>query len=143
MEYNTILINFFIEHQLINPLKEEEIEKLLKKYPNENYPSNIYEKNGNLYNIDDFFKLSKEQIEMIIESQKTTYEKNISHSVSSNNDLINQKSKDINDTNSQRNSYLAETSKSLNKISRLFQNVLIALLALVTIEAILFIMQII
>lgn len=143
MEYNTILINFFIEHQLINPLKEEEIEKLLKKYPNENYPSNIYEKNGNLYNIDDFLKLSKEQIEMIIESQKTTYEKNISHSVSSNNDLINQKAKDIKDTNSQRNSYLAEMNKNLSKISRLFQSVLIALLALVTIEAILFIIQII
>lgn len=143
MEYNTILINFFIEHQLINPLKEEEIEKLLKKYPKENYPSNIYEKNGNLYNIDDFFKLSKEQIEMIIETQKITYEKNISHSISSNNDLINQKAKDIKDTNSQRNSYLAEMNKNLSKISRLFQSVLIALLALVTIEAILFIIQII
>lgn len=70
MKTNKIYLNLLIEKGLLPEISNPNQLQILKTaYPNQDYPENIYEKNGKFYDIKDFMDLNQADIITILSLQ--------------------------------------------------------------------------
>ena len=100
MKTNKIYLNLLIEKGLLPEISNPNQLQILKTaYPNQDYPENIYEKNGKFYDIKDFMNLDQTEIMTILNLQNmNAFQSNHSTSTSKESviDKISTSIQDIN-----------------------------------------------
>lgn len=100
MKTNKIYLNLLIERGLLPEISNPNQLQILKTaYPNQDYPENIYEKNGKFYDIKDFMNLDQTEIMTILNLQNmNAFQSNHSTSTSKESviDKISTSIQDIN-----------------------------------------------
>ena len=100
MKTNKIYLNLLIEKDLLPEISNPNQLQILKTaYPNQDYPENIYEKNGKFYDIKDFMDLNQNDIITILSLQSVNNPQANPAINSSKNNEIDRITNSLNDIN--------------------------------------------
>ncbi len=100
MKTNKIYLNLLIEKGLLPEISNPNQLQILKTaYPNQDYPENIYEKNGKFYDIKDFMDLNQADIITILSLQNVNAPQTEPAVNSSKNNDIDRITNSLNDIN--------------------------------------------
>lgn len=100
MKTNKIYLNLLIEKGLLPEISNPNQLQILKTaYPNQDYPENIYEKNGKFYDIKDFMDLNQNDIITILSLQSVNNPQANPAMNSSKNNEIDRITNSLNDIN--------------------------------------------